>query len=70
MRDLVGIRYYLVFSGVELQMVKAPNVGSLMLPASERQISGYPPASGSIENRTDSDIFFVTLLDMLCSAFC
>ena len=73
---MVEIRCCSVLSGVELQMVKPLNAGSPTLPVSGRQISGHPPASGSIENQTDSDTYLVASslvasLDALRSApFC
>ena len=45
-RDLVRIRYCVVLSGVKLPMVNY-HVGFPTLPAPGRQISGYPPTSGS-----------------------
>ena len=73
-RDLVGIRCCSVLSGVELQMIKPPNIGFPTLLASGRQIFGYLPASGSIENQTDSDTVpvtssFVVSLDAIHSVF-
>ena len=46
------------------------NAGSPTLPASGRQISGHLPASGSVEDQTDSDTFLIASLDALRSAFC
>ena len=47
------------------------NAGSPMLLVPRRQISGHLPASGSVEDQTDSDTFFVVSpsLDALCSTF-
>ena len=45
------------------------NVDSPTLFVSGGQISGHLPASGSVEDQTDSNTFFISSLDALCSVF-
>ena len=67
-KNLVGIKCYLVFSVVELQMVKLTNAGSSTLqenrsPATRRFLAR--------ENQTDLDTFLVALLHVFCNmSFC
>ena len=68
-KNLVKLRYCSVFSGVELPIVKQPNAGSPMLPSPGKQISSYPPASGSRKSNW-LRFLLVTSLGVLCGAFC
>ena len=60
------------FSRVELPMVNY-HAGFLTLPAPRKQISGYPPASGSrtvLTQISPCRLFFITSLVAFLSAFC
>ena len=55
---------------IKLQMAKPPNAGFPMLPAPEKEISGYLPASGSRKSNW-LGFLLVASLDTLCStSFC